>query len=141
LLRLLAMPALALDWSHRLMRLMLKYRDVVGLGETAQELLDFARRTRALDALIHDRSRCGLVIVALDEPVVRAETERLSVAVQSRGVDVIGLLWNRVDHAPAPLPASVAGRQVLAEETSPPPIGVTSLRKWRHGWRVLSPSV
>jgi arsenite/tail-anchored protein-transporting ATPase len=141
LLRLLEMPTLALDWSHRLMRLMLKYRDVVGLGETAQELLDFARRTRALDALIHDRSRCGLVIVALDEPVVRAETERLSVAVQSRGVDVIGLLWNRVDRAPAPLPASVAGRQVLAEETSPPPIGVTSLRKWRHGWRALSPSV
>jgi hypothetical protein len=63
------------------------------------------------------------------------------VAVQSRGVDVIGLLWNRVDRARAPLPASVAGRQVLAEETSPPPIGVTSLRKWRHTWRVLSPSV
>jgi arsenite-transporting ATPase len=141
LLRLLEMPALALDWSHRLMRLMLKYRDVVGLGETAQELLDFARRTRALDALIHDRSRCGLVIVALDEPVVRAETERLSAAVQSRGVDVIGLLWNRVDRARAPLPASVAGRQVLAEETSPPPISVTSLRKWRHTWRALSPRV
>jgi arsenite/tail-anchored protein-transporting ATPase len=141
LLRLLEMPALALDWSHRLMRLMLKYRDVVGLGETAQELLDFARRTRALDALIHDRSECGLVVVALDEPVVRAETERLSAAVQLRGVDVIGLLWNRVEHAPAPLPASVAGRQVFAQETSPAPIGVTSLRKWQLSWRALSPSV
>jgi arsenite-transporting ATPase len=138
LLRLLEMPALALDWSHRLMRLMLKYRDVVGLGETAQELLDFARRTRALDALIHDRSQCGLVIVALDEPVVRAETERLSAAVQSRGVDVIGLLWNRVDRAPAPLPASVAGRQVFAQETSPPPIGVDSLRQWLRSWRAVS---
>ena len=28
LLRLLEMPAIALDWTHRLMRLMLKYRDV-----------------------------------------------------------------------------------------------------------------
>jgi arsenite-transporting ATPase len=141
LLRLLEMPALALDWSHRLMRLMLKYRDVVGLGETAQELLDFARRTRALEALMRDSSKCGLVIVALDEPIVRAETERLSAEVRSRGVDVIALVWNRVDKAPAPLPAKVAGRQVFAEETNPPPIGVTALRTWRRGWRPLSPSL
>jgi arsenite-transporting ATPase len=141
LLRLLEMPALALDWTHRLMRLMLKYRDVVGLGETAQELLDFARRTRALDALIHDQAECGLVIVGLDEPVVRAETERLSAAVQSRGVDVLALLWNRVERAPAPLPAAVAGRQLFAQETNPPPIGVKALRQWRKSWRALSPSL
>jgi arsenite-transporting ATPase len=123
------------------MRLMLKYRDVVGLGETAHELLDFARRTRALDALIHDQAECGLVIVGLDEPVVRAETERLSAAVQSRGVDVLALLWNRVERAPAPLPAAVAGRQLFAQETNPPPIGVKALRQWRKSWRALSPSL
>jgi arsenite-transporting ATPase len=141
LLRLLEMPALALDWTHRLMRLMLKYRDVVGLGETAQELLDFARRTRALDALIHDHAQCGLVVVALDEPVVRSETERLSAAVQSRGVDVIALLWNRTEQTPAPLPASVAGRQLFAQETNPPPIGVKALRNWLRSWRALSPNL
>ena len=141
LIRLLEMPALALDWTHRLMRLMLKYRDVVGLGETAQELLDFARRTRALDALIHDPTQCGLVIVALDEPVVRVETERLTSEVRSRGVDVIALLWNRVDKTPAPLPATVAGRQLFAEETNPPPIGVTALRQWLRSWRALSPNL
>jgi arsenite-transporting ATPase len=141
LIRLLEMPALALDWSHRLMRLMLKYRDVVGLGETAKDLLDFARRTRALDALIHDPAQCGLVIVALDEPIVRAETERLSSEVRSRGVDVIALLWNRVGKRPAPLPATVAGRQLFAEETNPPPIGVTALRQWLGSWRALSPNL
>jgi len=141
LIRLLEMPALALDWSHRLMRLMLKYRDVVGLGETAKDLLDFARRTRALDALIHDPVQCGLVIVALDEPIVRAETERLSSEVRSRGVDVIALLWNRVGKRPAPLPATVAGRQLFAEETNPPPIGVTALRQWLGSWRALSPNL
>jgi arsenite-transporting ATPase len=141
LLRLLEMPALALDWTHRLMRLMLKYRDIVGLGETAQELLDFAARTRALDALIHDHAQCGLVIVALDEPVVRTETERLSAAVQSRGVDVIALLWNRTEQTPAPLPASVAGRQLFAQETNPPPIGVKALRQWLRSWRALSPNL
>ena len=140
LLRLLEMPALALDWSHRLMRLMLRYRDVVGLGETAQELLDFAKRTRSLDALLRDHAHCGLVIVALDEPVVRAETERLAAEVQARGVDVVALLWNRVARAPSPLPESVSGRQLFAQETSPPPIGVNALRTWRRNWRALSPN-
>src|SRR5205085_6997447 len=107
LLRLLDMPAIALDWTHRLMRLMLKYRDVVELGDTAQELLDFAKRTRALDALLHDPARCGVITVALDEPVVRAETQRLTAAVRDRGMDSVGVIWNRVRRPPVPLPATV----------------------------------
>jgi arsenite/tail-anchored protein-transporting ATPase len=138
LLRLLEMPAIALDWSHRLMRLLLKYRDVVGLGDTAQELLAFAKRTKALDALLHDPLRSGLVIVSLDEPVVRAETERLAAAVRAREVDVSALAWNRVTHRPAPLPATVAAHQYFAKEVSPPPIGVAALREWSRSWTELS---
>ena len=62
LLRLLEMPALAIDWSHRLMRLIMKYSEVVGLGEAAQDLVNFSRRTRALDRLLHDSNaswRCA----------------------------------------------------------------------------------
>ena len=138
LLRLLEMPGIALDWSHRLMRLMLKYRDVIGLGDTARELLDFAKRTRALDALLHDRARCRLIIVALDEPVVRAETERLAAAVRTRGIDVAAVVWNRVHDRATPLPASVAARHLFAEEVSPPPIGAPALRKWSASWHELS---
>jgi arsenite-transporting ATPase len=138
LLRLLEMPGIALDWSHRLMRLMLKYRDIVGLGDTARELLDFAKRTRALDSLLHDRERCRVIVVALDEPVVRAETARLAAAVRARGVDVAAVLWNRVHLPPSPLPASVADRQFLAGAVTPPPIGATALREWSASWRELS---
>ena len=138
LLRLLEMPAIALDWSHRLMRLMLKYRDVVGLGDTARELLDFAKRTRALDSLFRDRDRCRVIVVALDEPVVRAETARLAAAVRARGIDVAAVLWNRVHSPPSPLPASVADRQFLAGDVTPPPIGATALREWSASWRELS---
>jgi len=138
LLRLLEMPAIALDWSHRLMRLMLKYRDVVGLGDTARELLDFAKRTRALDALLHDRERCGVIVVTLDEPVVRAETARLCAAVRARGIAVTGILWNRVHSAPSPLPAGVSDRQFCAEEATPPPIGAQALREWSTSWHELS---
>jgi arsenite-transporting ATPase len=138
LLRLLDMPAIALDWTHRLMRLMLKYRDVAGLGDTAQELLDFARRTRALEQLLHTPAHAGLILVSLDEPVVRAETERLSQAVRSRGIDVPLLLWNRTRSTPSPLPVAYAARQFVADETQPPPVGVAALRMWLQSWRKLS---
>jgi arsenite-transporting ATPase len=137
LLRLLEMPAIALDWTHRLMRLMLKYREVVGLGETARELLDFAKRTRALDAMLRDPARAGLVLVALDEPVVRAETARLAAAVRERGVDVCAIMWNRVAHTPEPLPATLAARQFSAGEVQPPPVGVSALREWLRSWRIV----
>jgi arsenite-transporting ATPase len=138
LLRLLDMPAVALDWTHRLMRLMLKYREVVGLGDTAQELLDFAKRTRALDQLVHS-DHTAMIVVSLDEPVVRDETERLTEAVHSRGIRVPLLVWNRARDVPLPLPASVAGRQFFARETSPPPVGVRALRAWLQSWRELAP--
>jgi arsenite-transporting ATPase len=131
------MPAIALDWTHRLMRLMLKYRDVVGLGDTAQELLAFAKRTRVLDALLRTPSGCAVAIVALDEPVVRAETARLAGAIASRHMDVAAIIWNRVTNAPEPLPAALAPRQLFAEETSPPPVGVGALRTWSRSWREL----
>ena len=135
LLRLLEMPAIVLDWSHRLMRLMLDYREVVGLGDAAGELLEFAKRTRALDALLRDRERSGVILVTLDEPVVRLQTRRLARAVRQRGADVIALVWNRTNRAIDPLPQFVAARQVCAEETRPSPVGVATLRTWSRSWR------
>jgi arsenite-transporting ATPase len=139
LLRLLEMPAIAIEWTHRLMRLMLKYRDVVGLGDSAKDLLDFAKRTRALDALLHDAARCGVIVVALDEPVVRAETATLATAVRARHVDVSAIVWNRVTTDPVPLPAAVSERQFCATELQPPPVGVRALREWIQSWRAVSP--
>jgi arsenite-transporting ATPase len=138
LLRLLEMPAIALDWAHRLMRLMLEYRNVVALGDTARELLEFSKRARAVGGLLRDAARCGLVIVALDQPVVRSESERLVAAASALGVGVLGVIWNRVgSRAPAPLPTSVTRRQFCARATSPPPIGGNALREWSHSWREL----
>jgi arsenite-transporting ATPase len=138
LLRLLEMPSIALDWTHRLMRLMLKYREAVGLGAAAEELLAFAKRTRALDALLHDAGRAGVLIAALDEPVVRAETARLCAAIDAFGVGVIGIVWNRVKVTVLPLPESCAPRQFCADHVSPPPIGVGALRAWSHSWREMT---
>jgi arsenite-transporting ATPase len=141
LLRLLEMPALALDWSHRLMRLMLKYREITGLGDTARELLDFARQTRSLEALLHDPDRCGVLLVTLDEPVVRWESERLLRELRERGTDVIGVMFNRVEQSAidstTPLPAEPPVSQFLAAAMTPPPVGVNVLRRWADTWENL----
>jgi arsenite/tail-anchored protein-transporting ATPase len=133
LLRLLEMPQLALAWAHQLLRLMLKYKDVTGLGETAQELLEFSRSLRGVDALLRDASRCALVLVTLDEPVVRTETERLAMEVRSRAVRVAGVVLNRATVGAA-LPVADAPVHFEAPATDPPPIGVDALRRWRDTW-------
>jgi arsenite-transporting ATPase len=139
LLRLLEMPTLAIEWSHRLMRLIMKYKDVAGLGEAAQDLVNFSRRTRALDALLHDKSRAGVVLVSLDEPVVVAETGRLAQRLASTGVAIVGDIRNRVREAPSPDEALGAAALtqsfVLAPELDPPPVGVAAIRDWCERWQ------
>lgn len=140
LLRLLEMPTLALAWTHQLMRLMLKYKDVAGLGETARELLDFSRQLRALDSLLRDQKRAAIVLVTLDEPVVRAETERLAREVRERRVAITAVILNRA--SPSAEPASIAALPVAdapvhfeAPVVEPPPVGPSALREWSAAWR------
>ena len=138
LLRLLDMPALAVAWSHQLMRLMLKYRDVVSLGDAAQDLLDFARRTRAFDERLHDPALAGAVVVALDEPLVREETGRLTGELRDRGLPIQAIVWNRANGKTRPLPTDAAIPQLFAPPASPPPIGIEGIRKWSEQWGSLS---
>jgi arsenite-transporting ATPase len=137
LLRLLEMPEVALDWTHRLMRLMLKYREIAALADTAHELLAFAQRTRALHDLLHDPHRAALVVVALDEPLVRAESERLVAAVRALDIHVAALVWNRVGRAPSPLPTTPPVAQVVAPSVEPAPTGLEALRDWSVHWAEL----
>jgi len=137
LVRLLEMPALALDWTHRLLRLMLKYRELAGGGELAGDLVAFARRTRAVMALLHDALGAGVVVVALDEPVVRLEAPRLIERVRSLGNHVPGLIWNRVRSTPEPLPVDPAVRQFVAAAVAPSPVGAARLLEWYDSWSAL----
>ncbi|HMC54677.1 MAG TPA: ArsA family ATPase [Gemmatimonadaceae bacterium] len=134
LLRLLEMPELALAWTHQIMRLMLKYKDVAGLGESARDLLDFSRRLRALQSLLADPERCAIVLVTLDEPVVRAETDRLAAELAKRATAVGALVLNRGTPSSA-LPAVAAPVQLEAPAAEPPPVGTRALREWVDTWR------
>jgi arsenite-transporting ATPase len=137
LLRLLEMPQLALSWCHQLLRLMLKYKEITGLGDTARELLEFSKRLRELDALLTDASRCGVVVVSLDEPIVHGESERLVREVNARGVSITGVVVNRTTGAVA-LPVRGAPMQLVAPDTDPSPVGVDALREWSSRWSLTS---
>lgn len=130
LLRLLQLPAVAIDWSHRLMRLIMKYREIAGVTEAATDLVAFSRRTRALDALLHDGARAGVLLVSLDEPSVRAETARLADLLRATGIAVIGEVRNR---------AATRGSTgeipiVIAPEFTRPLVGVEAIREWTSTW-------
>lgn len=133
LLRLLEMPQLAMNWTHQLMRLMLKYKDVIGLGETARDLLAFSQGLRAIDAQLRDAERAAVVLVALDEPVVLAESERLAREIPLRGVAIGALILNRAK-AGAALPVSAAPVHLVAPTAATGPIGVEALRRWGASW-------
>jgi arsenite-transporting ATPase len=139
LLRLLEMPAIALDWTHQLMRLVLRYRELGALGDIGADLLSLAHRIRSVGAVLRDPARAALIVVALDEPLVRRETRRLTDAVGALGVTIRGVIWNRGAREAAlpqlPLPAAATASQLVAFEVQPPPRGVDAIRRWADTWR------
>ncbi len=96
LLRLMEAPAVAREWAHAILRLMLRYRDVAGLGEPGERVLRFAREVKRLEELLRDREHTFLVVVALPEVLGVAETGRLLYRLRERGIEPEVLLLNRL---------------------------------------------
>jgi arsenite-transporting ATPase len=147
LLRLLEMPAMALDWSHAILRLLLGYREVVGLGETAERLLRFARTLRRLRARLEDGSHTFFLAVALPEALSVPETERLALRLGELGIAPGALLVNRVLAGDAVLPGrGVEAARLLAVPGIPlsamapdrggdGPRGAAELLRFARSWR------
>jgi anion-transporting ArsA/GET3 family ATPase len=117
----------------------LRYRELGALGDVGADLLSLAQRIRAVGALLRDSARASLVVVALDEPLVRRETRRLTDAVATLGVAIDGVIWNRGASGASmpllPLPAAATAAQLVAFETQPSPRGITAIRQWADTWR------
>jgi arsenite-transporting ATPase len=155
-LRLLAMPAGALEWVHALLAILLKYRAVLGLGELASDLLEVARELRELAALLRDASRARVVVVTRPAALPRLETVRLLRGLRRLDIPVGGLLVNALTRpgcarcrraagrerrelaALAAAARSAGGRQcaiISSPAESPPPGGVEGLRDWLRRWQ------
>ena len=92
-LRLLDLPRDAGEWVRELMRLLLRYKELVPPGALAEELLENSRSLRRIgEALSSDSSET--VVVTRAGEIVASETERLVAELERRGMKVGGVVLN-----------------------------------------------
>jgi arsenite-transporting ATPase len=155
-LRLLEMPATALGWVHALLAILLKYREVMGLGEVAAELVTTARRLRELGALLTDAARARVVVVTRAAELPGRETERLLAALARLRLAVPAVVVNalggegcarcaRARRTERRLVAALArqrgtGRRrwsiISTPAVAPPPQGAGGLARWARTWEL-----
>jgi arsenite-transporting ATPase len=142
-LRLLEMPALALSWDHYLLSLLLKYREAVGLGDLARELVDLSRGLKRLEALLHDPARARFVAVTRAGELPRRETVRLLRSLKNLGIAATAVVVNAVPPAGSPgepwRPRGFGRCAIIrAPAEHPPPRGVARLAAWARSWEPYS---
>jgi arsenite-transporting ATPase len=152
-LRLLALPELALEWVRALLTTLLKYRQVLGLGALAEDLVDLSRGLRQLQALLTDARQARVVVVTRAAALPRLETRRLLRRLDALGLAVSALVVNalappdrggagraRAEAAELTRLRAMAGRRtgrvplLLAPAVAPPPRGVRALDVWARTW-------
>jgi arsenite/tail-anchored protein-transporting ATPase len=145
-LRLLEMPELALRWDHYLLSLLLKYREAVGLGGLAGELVELSRSLKRLQSLLHDPHRARFVAVTRPGELPRRETLRLLRALGKLAIEVPAVIVNALAPAGCVHCGGSPGElQVLRERLGrcviiaaparfPPPRGIQPLAGWVRTW-------
>jgi arsenite-transporting ATPase len=156
-LRLLEMPGTALEWVRAFLALLLKYREVIGLGDLAADLVEIARGLRQLVALLGDGTRARFVAVTRAAALPRLETARLMRALARLGIATPVLIVNAVgaveraacarcreraaeeqrERERMPRPPSSHGpgcAMIIAPDVAPPPRGPEALALWGRAW-------
>lgn len=153
-LRLLEMPDAAREWVQTLLRVLLKYREMVRPGRLARELVELSQAIRRFQAFLHDPRRSRFVLVTRAAEVPRLESERLMARLRALSIAVPAVIVNAATIEPGgcrrcravaageraairPLatrcrpPACVIIQTPLA---APPPRGAGPLRAWAARW-------
>jgi arsenite-transporting ATPase len=155
-LRLLEMPETAHAWAQALLRILLKYRELVRPGQLASTLVSLSRSIRELRGILADARLARAVVVTRAAAVPAAEHTRLLRRLRRLGLEVAGVVVNartldpggcgrcrRVASAerlvlPALKSASRRGARasivVEAPLAAPPPRGAAALRNWSQTW-------
>jgi arsenite-transporting ATPase len=153
-LRLLETPAAMLAWVQALLSLLLKYREVAGLGSLAAELVELSRGLRHLGELLRDPVRSGFLVVTRAAELPRRETDRLLAALDRLGLAVPAMIVDAVLPSGCPGCAPEARAQekeirrlerdlgdrgrscaiIGAPAVFPPPRGVQALADWGRTW-------
>jgi arsenite-transporting ATPase len=128
-LRLLELIGSAREWVQVLLRILLKYRRVTGLGALARDLTETARELRELQDLIHDGGRSRFVVVTRPAALPRLETARLLRALRRLDVAPAAILMNAL----TPPGCSRCERAAAVEREE-----MRALRRIRRGWAMLA---
>ena len=152
-LRLLETPAAMLEWVQALLALMLKYREVTGLGSLANDLVELSRGLRRLGQLLRDPAQTGFVVVTRAAELPRRETERLLADLDRLGLAVPAVIVDAVirDGCPRCARAMEAQKREIgrlargvhctiieAPAVFPPPRGVEALTAWGRTWETTA---
>ena len=82
LLRFLELPSLVRDWLKTTFKLLLKYKEVMGLNQTAQELLSLSKSIKRIQKTLTDPEKAEFVAITIPEAMIISETERLLSALE-----------------------------------------------------------
>jgi arsenite-transporting ATPase len=154
-LRLLEMPDLALTWDRYLLSLLLKYREAVGLGRLAAELVELSRSLKRLQALLRNGEHARFVTVTRAAELPRRETLRLLRSLAKLSLAVPAVIVNAVPpdgcsrcggsaEEMAALRNGLVrlrfGRCAImkAPAAFPPPRGVRRLAGWVRTWETAT---
>jgi arsenite/tail-anchored protein-transporting ATPase len=149
-LRLLEAPAAMLAWVQALLSLLLKYRETVGLGSLASELVEMSRGLRHFGELLRDPAETGFVVVTRAAELPRRESVRLLAALARLGIAVPAVIVDAVTPPGCPRCDRIARTQereigrlrvetkpcaiIVAPAVVPPPRGVRALKAWGRTW-------
>jgi arsenite-transporting ATPase len=155
-LRLLQTPGILRQWTHALMTILRKYRELVGAGTLASLLVQLSKRVRALQAVLSDASRTRFLIVTRAAVLPIEETIDLMNALRALQISLGAVIVNalgaptcarqtdrrRGEHAQlVRLERAAAGRHrcaiIGAPAEMPPPHGAAALADWARAWRQL----
>jgi arsenite-transporting ATPase len=131
-LRLIEMPEIALDWVRALMRLLVKYGASGSLDALAHDLLAFAKRLKQLKLDLSTPGTTAVFVVTLNEPLVSAETRRLSQALTSAGIPIAATIVNRSQRGENV--AMADKRWIMAPDQHREIVGPADLRNFLAHW-------
>jgi arsenite-transporting ATPase len=153
-LRLLEMPALAREWVQALLRVLLKYRQIVRPGELAENLVELSRQIGALQDLLRDRAATHFIAVARAAELPRLETARLLARLRRLRLPAPVVVVNALTATPGACPRCRADLRAERREmvrfgslcrkyrcdiihaplAVPPPRGIVGLEAWGQTW-------
>ncbi|HEX3529229.1 MAG TPA: ArsA family ATPase [Thermoanaerobaculia bacterium] len=155
-LQLLGTPAALLAWVQLLLSLLLKYREVAGLGSFASALVELSRGLRHLGELLRDPARAGFLVVTRAAELPRRETVRLLTALERLGLALPAVVVDAVASPGCPRCDRLARAQdreigrlrrsigrscaiIRAPAVFPPPRGAQALVAWGQRWETEAP--